>query len=68
LAFRFERPPALVVEGGHVASGQKVAAVVAMSIPKDVVSNVKGRLLKILVENGKPVEYGQKLMVVEVER
>jgi acetyl-CoA carboxylase biotin carboxyl carrier protein len=61
-----DRPP-LVVEGGKVSGGQKMAVVMAMSIPKDVVSSVAGRIVKILVENGKPVEYGQKLFEIEIE-
>jgi biotin carboxyl carrier protein len=56
-----------VVEGGEVTSGQRVAAVEAMKILKDVISHVSGRIVKILVENGKPVEYGQKLFEIEVK-
>lgn len=61
-----DRPP-LVVEGGMVSVGQRVAQVEAMKIPKDVISNVAGRITRILAENGRPVEYGQKLFEVEVE-
>jgi acetyl-CoA carboxylase biotin carboxyl carrier protein len=57
--------PALVVEGGEIAVGEKVGLVEAMNVPKDVVSDIKGRILRILVENGKPTEYGQKLFEVE---
>ncbi len=60
-----KRPP-LVMEGDHVKAGQRVAAVEAMKVPKDVVSNVSGKVVKILVENGKPVEYNQKLFEIEV--
>ena len=62
-----DRPP-LVVEGGQVSSGQKCGVVIAMSVPKDVVSNLKGKIISILVDNGKPVEYGQRIFEIEVER
>ncbi len=61
-----DRPP-LVVEGDEVTVGQRVAVVEAMKVPKDVISNVQGRITRIFVENGKPVEYGQKLFEVETE-
>ena len=57
------RPP-LVVEGGGVSPGQKVGIVEAMNIPKDVVSGVDGHINRILVNDGKPVEYGQPLFEV----
>ncbi len=60
------RPP-LVVEGTKVASGQPVAAIEAMKIMKDVLSPGACRIVKALVANGHPVEYGQPLFVVEPE-
>ncbi len=59
-----DRPP-LVMEGDHITPGQKIAMIETMKIIKDVVSNVKGKITKILVENGKPVEYGKDLFAVE---
>ncbi len=59
--------PPLVMEGNHVLPGQKVAVIEAMKIMKDVVSNVKGKIVKILVEDGTPVEYGQDLFLVDQE-
>ena len=59
-----DRPP-LVVEGEEIESGDKVGIVEAMKVPRDVVSHLKGRIVKILVENGRPVEYGQKIFEVE---
>ena len=60
-----DRPP-LMVEGEEVAPGDKAGVVEAMKVPKDVICNYQGRIVRILVENGKPVEYGQKLFEVEV--
>ncbi len=61
-----DRPP-LVMEGNHISPGQKVAVIEAMKIMKDVVSNLQGKIVKILVENATPVEYGQDLFLVETE-
>jgi biotin carboxyl carrier protein len=60
-----DRPP-LVLEGMEVSPGQRLGVVEAMQIPKDVVSDVAGRIVKILVENGKPVEYGQPIFDIEM--
>jgi acetyl-CoA carboxylase biotin carboxyl carrier protein len=57
------RPP-LVVEGTVVSSGQPVAAIEAMKIMKDVVAPASCKIIKALVANGHPVEYGQPLFEV----
>ena len=59
-----DRPP-LVVEGTVVIGGQSVAAIEAMKIMKDVVAPVPCKIVKALVANGHPVEYGQPLFEVE---
>jgi len=61
-----DRPP-LVMEDDHISVGEKVAVIEAMKIMKDVVSNVNGKIVRILVDNSSPVEYGQDLFLVEVE-
>lgn len=61
-----DRPP-LVVEGEEIESGDKLGFVEAMKVARDVVSHINGKIVKILVENGKPVEYGQKIFEVEVK-
>lgn len=58
------RPP-MITEGDEVASGDRLGLVEAMQVPKDVISSVKGRVLKVLVENGRPVEYGQPIFEIE---
>ena len=60
------RPP-MVVEGTVVASGQPVAAIEAMKIMKDVVAPSGCKIVKALVANGHPVEYGQPLFEIEME-
>ena len=62
-----DRPP-LVVEGGRVTAGQKVAIVEAMKIKKEVFSPFTGKVSRILVRDNEPVEYGQELFLVEPEK
>ena len=62
-----DRPP-LVLEGSRVSAGQKVAIVEAMKIKKEVFSAVTGKVIRISVRDGDPVEYGQELFSVEPEQ
>ncbi|MBK8871242.1 MAG: biotin/lipoyl-binding protein [Elusimicrobia bacterium] len=59
------RPP-LVVEGDDVTPGVRMGLVEAMQVPKDVTSSVKGKIRRVLVENGHSVEYGQPLFEIDV--
>ena len=59
-----DRPP-FIVEGAHVEIGQKIGAIEAMKIIKDVMSTTKGKVVKVLVTNGQSVEYGQELFLVD---
>jgi acetyl-CoA carboxylase biotin carboxyl carrier protein len=66
----FYRAPApdadpYVEVGDTVTVGQTVCIVEAMKLMNEIESEVKGRVVKILVENTQPVEYGQKLFLVE---
>ena len=66
----FYRAPApdadpYVEVGDSVTVGQTVCIVEAMKLMNEIESEVKGRVVKILVENAQPVEYGQKLFLVE---
>lgn len=58
--------PPFVQEGDHVEVGQTVGIVEAMKIMNEIDSDVSGRVIEILVENGQAVEYGQPLMLLEV--
>jgi len=65
--FRSDSPnrPPMVVEGTIVTGGQSVAAIEAMKIMKDVVAPSPCKIVKALVANGHPVEYGQALFEIE---
>ncbi len=51
--------------GSVVEKGDVVCIIEAMKMMNEIESEVRGRVVKILVENGKPVEYGQPLFVLE---
>jgi len=57
--------PPFVQEGDMVQKGQALCIIEAMKMMNEIESEVAGRVVKILVENGQPVEYDQPLMVIE---
>jgi oxaloacetate decarboxylase alpha subunit len=59
-----EAPPYVKV-GQLVEVGQPVCIVEAMKLMNEIESEVDGKILQILVENGQPVEYGQPLFIIE---
>lgn len=48
-----------------VTAGQVVCIVEAMKLMNEIESEFSGRLVKILAENGKPVEFGQDLFLIQ---
>ncbi|MFQ6093634.1 MAG: acetyl-CoA carboxylase biotin carboxyl carrier protein [bacterium] len=48
-----------------VKPSQTVCIVEAMKLMNEIESEVTGRIVKILVENGQPVEYNQPLFLLE---
>lgn len=66
----FYRAPApdadpYVENGDSVEMGQTVCIIEAMKLMNEIESDVRGRVVQILVENAQPVEFGQKLFMVE---
>lgn len=51
--------------GGAVKKGQTVCVIEAMKLINEVKSEIKGKIIRILVEDGEPVEYGQSLFLIE---
>jgi len=51
--------------GDRVSVGQTVCIIEAMKLMNDMPTEVAGRVVKILVENGTTVEYGQPLFLVD---
>lgn len=56
---------AYVNEGQKVKAGQVLCIVEAMKLMNEIESDADGTIVKILVENGKPVEYNQALFLVD---
>jgi oxaloacetate decarboxylase alpha subunit len=66
----FYRAPApdadpYVEVGTPVEVGQTVCIVEAMKLMNEIESEVRGTIVKVLIENAQPVEYGQALFLVE---
>jgi acetyl-CoA carboxylase biotin carboxyl carrier protein len=56
---------AFVQEGQIVEPGQELCIIEAMKLMNTIESDFRGRVLKIMVENAQPVEYGQPLFLME---
>ena len=56
---------AYVEEGDVVKKGQVLCIVEAMKLMNEIESEVVGRVVKILAESTKPVEYGQPLFLID---
>jgi len=54
-----------VSEGDVVEPGQTVGIIEAMKMMNEIEAETDGRVVRVLVQNAQPVEYGQPLMVVE---
>lgn len=54
-----------VREGDTVKEDQVLCIIEAMKLMNEIESRTSGRIAKILVENGQPVEYGQPLFLIE---
>ena len=58
--------PPFVKPGDHIATGQVLCIVEAMKLMNEIESDVAGELVKRLVTNGQPIEYGQELFAIRV--
>lgn len=54
-----------VEEGDQVKKNQTLCIIEAMKLMNEIESDVDGILKEIYVENGNPVEYGQKLFAIQ---
>ncbi len=58
---------AFVKPGDRVKAGQVICIVEAMKLMNEIESDVSGVVLRALVENAQPVEYGQPLFAIRTE-
>jgi len=68
----FYRAPApdadsYVQVGAIVSPGSVLCIVEAMKLMNEIESDISGKVVKILVESGKPVEYNQPLFLIELD-
>jgi acetyl-CoA carboxylase biotin carboxyl carrier protein len=66
----FYRAPApgaepYVKEGDPIQKGTVLCIIEAMKLMNEIEAEVKGRVARILAENGQPVEFGQALFLIE---
>lgn len=57
--------PILINVGDEVSTGKVVCIIEAMKLFNEIESEVKGKIVKVLVEDASPVEYDQPLFLVE---
>lgn len=57
--------PSFVAIGQNVKTGDTLCIIEAMKIMNQIESDINGKLVRVLVENGEAVEYGQPLFVVD---
>ncbi|MCA0446239.1 MAG: acetyl-CoA carboxylase biotin carboxyl carrier protein [Bacteroidetes bacterium] len=51
--------------GDMIKAGDVLCIIEAMKLMNEIESDVSGKLVKIVVENGQPVEYGQVMFLIE---
>jgi acetyl-CoA carboxylase biotin carboxyl carrier protein len=55
-----------VVPGDHVEKGQVICIIEAMKLMNEIESDAAGEVVKCLVSNGQPIEFGQPLFSVRL--
>lgn len=55
-----------VKEGQSVKKGDTLCIIEAMKLMNEIESDFTGKIVRVLVENGQPVEFGEPLFVIEV--
>jgi acetyl-CoA carboxylase biotin carboxyl carrier protein len=65
--YRASRPDAepYVKEGDIISPGKVLCIIEAMKLMNEVEAEISGRIIKIMVNNGQPVEFNQPLFLVE---
>ena len=65
--YRSPSPEALpfIEVGSSVKKGQVLCIIEAMKLMNEIESEISGVVVKILIENGHPVEYGEPLFLIE---
>ena len=59
--------PPFVSPGDHVEKGQVICIVEAMKLMNEIESDASGEVVKCLITNGQPIEFGQPLFAVRTQ-
>lgn len=59
-----EAPPYVQVRQ-TIEAGQVICIIEAMKLMNEIKSEIKGKILEILVDNAEPVEFGQPMFLIE---
>ncbi len=51
--------------GQNIEPGQVICIIEAMKLMNEIKSEVKGKILEVLVDNAEPVEFGQPVFLIE---
>jgi acetyl-CoA carboxylase biotin carboxyl carrier protein len=54
-----------VKEGDQVEIGQTVCLIEAMKLMNEIKSEIRGKVIKVMLENAQPVEFGQPLFIIK---
>ena len=57
--------PVFVSVGDEVKKGQPICIIEAMKLFNEIESDIAGKVVKVLVDDAKPVEYDQPLFLVD---
>ena len=56
---------AYIEVGSTIEPGQVICIIEAMKLMNEIKSEIRGKILEILVDNAEPVEFGQPLFLIE---
>jgi acetyl-CoA carboxylase biotin carboxyl carrier protein len=59
--------PPFVETGGQVKKGQVLCIIEAMKLMNEIESDYAGEVVAVYVENGQPVQYGERLFAIKVK-
>jgi acetyl-CoA carboxylase biotin carboxyl carrier protein len=54
--------------GDHVNAGKVLCIIEAMKLMNEIEADVAGEVMRVFVENGQPVEYGEPLFAIHPSR
>jgi len=57
--------PAYVEVGQIIEPGQVICIIEAMKLMNEIKSEIKGKVIEVLVDNAEPVEFGQPMFIID---